>query len=172
MIRSVRGPFEGAADIFAQVEALPGFKAADTILVYWSIPGEVETHEFIARWHGTKRIVLPKVCGEGIMELREYAPEYMQEGYRGIMEPSDSAPLVPASEIGFAVIPGMAFDRSGGRLGRGKGYYDRLLPSLICLKAAVAYGHQLVEEVPVEAHDVRMDMVITPNNSYICNSEA
>lgn len=169
-IRSFSGPFEGADRVWQRIETISGFSDSDIVLLYWSIPGEVDTHDFIRRWYGRKRIVLPKVVDD-MLELRVYSPEHMVEGYRGILEPSDAAPLVNAEDIGFAVVPGMAFDADGGRLGRGKGYYDRLLPSLRCPKAAVAYAHQLVDKVPMEEHDVRMDMVITPNNSYICKSD-
>lgn len=169
-IRQFQGPFEGSEMVWRKIEAISGFSDSDIVLLYWSIPGEVDTHELLRRWTGRKRIVLPKVAGD-LLELREYSPQYMAEGYRGILEPSAEAPLVRADEIGFAVIPGVAFDADGGRLGRGKGYYDRLLPSLRCVKAAVAFDHQMVEAVPMEEHDVRMDMVITPNNCYLCTSD-
>jgi len=170
LIRNAPGPFEGADRIWQRLETISGFQDSDIVLLYWSIPGEVETQDFIRRWYGSKRIALPKVVGD-VLELREFSPEQMVEGYRGILEPSGEAPLIAASDIDFAVVPGMAFDVRGGRLGRGKGYYDRLLPSLSCPKAAVAFGHQLVDMVPMEEHDVRMDMVITPNNCYLCTSD-
>lgn len=166
-IRNAAGPFPGSDLIWKRIETISEFKDSDIVLLYWSIPGEVDTHDFIRRWYGKKKIVLPKVAGD-TLELREYSPENMEEGYRGILEPSGDAPLVQAAAIGFAVVPGMAFDVGGGRLGRGKGYYDRLLPSLGCIKAAVAFRHQMVDAVPMEEHDVRMDMVITPNNCYLC----
>ena len=166
-IRGFEGPFAGSSEIFARIETISGFQHSDIVLLYSAIPGEVETAAFIEKWHRSKRIVLPKVVGD-ILELRLYSPDKVSVGYRGILEPSDDAAQVDPSEVGFAVIPGMAFDRAGHRLGRGKGYYDRLLPSLSCMKVAVAYGHQLVDSVPVEPHDVPVDMVITPNYSYIC----
>lgn len=166
-IRKYSGPFEGSDDIFAIIETMSVFQDSDVVLLYSSIPGEVRTDAFIEKWAANKTIVLPKVNGD-ILELRKYDPEHLERGYRGIAEPDGQSPLVKASEIGFAIIPGMAFDARGGRLGRGKGYYDRLLPELECPKAGVAYAHQLVEAVPMEEHDVRMDMVITPNNCYIC----
>lgn len=169
-IRNAQGPFHGSEQIWQTIETISGFKDSDIVLLYWSIPGEVDTHDFIRRWYGKKRIVLPKVAGD-VLELREYSPDRMVEGYRGILEPSAEAPSVDAGDIRFAVIPGMAFDCGGGRLGRGKGYYDRLLPSLACVKAGVAFPHQLVGKVPMEAHDVPMDMVITPNNCYLCSSD-
>ena len=100
------------------------------------------------------------------LEIREYIPEDMQEGYRGIMEPSPQAPIV--TEVDLVVVPGMAFDAKGNRLGRGGGFYDRLLPSLTCPKVGVCRQNQLVEEVPVQEWDQKVDIVITPSNCYIC----
>ena len=168
-IRSFKGPFGGSEIIFDKLETISGFKDSDIVLLYSAIAGEPQTEAFIRKWHGVKRLVLPKVVGD-VLELREYSPETVSPGYKGILEPSDMARKVDPVEVQFAIIPGMAFDRSGHRMGRGKGYYDRLLPELHCTKAGVAFRHQLVEEVPVEDHDEPVDMVITPNNLYICNS--
>lgn len=166
-IRSFPGPFEGSERVMEKIETISGFLDSDIVLLYCSIPGEVETLAFIRKWAETKTIALPRVAGDNL-EIREYRPDCLVAGYRGILEPSDEAPLLDASKIGFAVIPGVAFDPEGHRLGRGKGYYDRLLPSLDCPKAGVAFDHQLVARVPVEDHDISMDMVITPNYSYLC----
>jgi len=157
-------------DLFGKMESVSVFDNADTVLLYASIPGEISSWDAIEKWSGFKRIVLPVVVGD-CLELREYCRDLLVPGYRGILEPSAESRLVKPSEIGFAVIPGVAFDRFGHRLGRGKGYYDRLLPSLPCVKAGVCYDHQIVDTVPVEAHDISMDMVFSPNYSYICNLE-
>lgn len=166
-MRSLPQDLPGSEAALARLETISGFCNSDIVLLYSSIPGEIRTLDFIRKWSGFKRIVLPKVAGED-MELREYDPAKVQEGYRGIMEPSAEAALICPEEIGFAVVPGLAFDRDGGRLGRGKGYYDRLLPRLCCPKAGIAFDERIVDEVPLEKHDVKMDMVITPNNLYIC----
>ena len=69
-------------------------------------------------------------------------------------------PVVTGDEIDLAVIPGVAFDRYGHRLGRGKGYYDRLLPQIPAPKVGICFPFQLIEEVPAEAFDFRMDTII------------
>jgi len=153
--------------LWKRLESLPGFEKAKTILMFWSIPGEPFTHDFIATLSKNKRVVLPRVVGEDL-ELRLYDADRMIPGFRGILEPGPDAVLVEPSEIDFAIIPGLAFDADGRRLGRGKGYYDRLLPSLICPKAGVCPDSHIVKEVPMEAHDIPVDVVITPNNLYIC----
>ena len=151
--------------IWSQVEDLPEFQTAQSVLLYWSMPSEVDTHSFLERWYGRKKLYLPKVAGEAL-EIREYIPEDLAEGYRGIMEPSSQAPSV--AEVDLAIVPGMAFDAAGGRLGRGGGFYDRLLPSLACPKVGVCRQGQLVEEVPMQVWDQKVDIVITPSNCYIC----
>ena len=151
--------------VWEQVESLPEFIGAESVLLYWSMPSEVGTHAFARRWYGRKRLYLPRVEGE-VLEIREYSPDGLVEGYRGIMEPSPQAPCV--SEVDLAIVPGLAFDAKGGRLGRGGGFYDRLLPSLHCPKVGVCRQGQLVDEVPMQAWDQKVDIVITPSNCYIC----
>lgn len=166
--RRIRGSVGDAArdvSIWQQLESLPEFAKADSVLLYWSMPSEAGTHSFLKRWYGRKKLYLPRVAGE-TLEIREYIPEDMQEGYRGIMEPSPQAPIV--TEVDLVVVPGMAFDAKGNRLGRGGGFYDRLLPSLTCPKVGVCRQNQLVEEVPVQEWDQKVDIVITPSNCYIC----
>lgn len=146
--------------IWTRVEALEEFAAADCILLYCSLPDEVSTEEFIARWQGRKRIVLPLVSGNSLL-LKEYVPGRMHSGFKFIQEPDADLPDVPASEIGFAVIPGVAFDAEGYRLGRGRGFYDRLLPSLSCPCYGVCWSCQLVSDLPRDSWDIRLSGVIS-----------
>jgi len=166
LMRSL-GPDSDPGSLWQRLESLPQFQEARTVLMYWSIPGEPFSHNFVAELSSRKRVVLPRVVGERL-ELRLYDATLMVPGYRGILEPGPDAQIVPPSEIDFAVIPGVAFDRRGGRLGRGKGYYDRTLPSLLCPKAGVCPDSHVIGTVPLQSHDIPVDMVITPNNLYIC----
>ena len=161
-------PSGDSAAIWRKIEALPAFLEASSVLLFWSIEGEPDTHAFISRACREKRVLLPRVT-DGALEIVEYSPDRMVPGYRGIMEPDASSVCANPDEVDFAVIPGMAFDPSGRRLGRGKGCYDRFLPLLHCLKAGVCDDSHIVDEVPVEDHDIPVDLVITPNNLYICN---
>lgn len=144
---------------WAEVEALPEFRRAHTVLLYMALPDEVPTSAFIARWHSEKRIVLPVVDGESLL-LREYRAEYMAPGWKGILEPRPEAPLVSPSEIDLALIPGVAFDRCGGRLGRGRGFYDRLLPQLGCPVIGLCQQWRIVPHVPREPWDAPVDGVV------------
>lgn len=149
-----------SAGIWKQVESDTSFRSARTVLAYYSIAGEPDTHSVLEKWHSMgKRVALPVVVGEYLI-LKEYDPRKMVQGAFNIMEPSVDAGQINPSEIDFAVIPGVAFDAAGNRLGHGKGYYDRLLPELSCVKCGVAFAEAVVDELPCEAWDCPMDLVI------------
>lgn len=137
----------------------------DTVLLYWSIDGEVSTHALVERLHKEgHRVLLPRVASDTEITLHTYASrEQMRSGVWGIMEPDtpsvDIATLDGGRNI-VAVVPGMAFDADGRRLGHGKGYYDRLLKQVPYIyKVGLCYDWQMVEEVPTGEYDVRMDRV-------------
>ncbi len=94
--------------------------------------------------------------------------EELVPGAFGVMEPRDSAIAADGSPFDLILVPGMAFDRSGGRLGRGKGYYDRYLAAASGFKAGVCFDDQVVGEIPREAHDVPMDALVTPSGIILC----
>lgn len=141
----------------------PRLKKAHTIMLYYSLPDEVDTHTVIdSLLMNGKTILLPRVTGEETMELRRYTgPRDLSLGAYGIMEPTGNV-FDDYQSVDLAVVPGMAFDMSGNRMGRGRGYYDRLLPLLKhTYKIGVCFPFQLVESVPHDVYDVRMDEVIT-----------
>lgn len=148
------------SDVMAAVEALPRFAAAQTLALYAALPDEIPTRGMIDRWSRSKRVVLPVVDG-GRMSFREYSGR-LATGAFGIAEP-DGREVEPA-EIDLMIVPGAAFDRAGRRLGRGGGFYDRYLSSpraAAIYKIGVCLPCRLVGEVPAEAHDTPMDIVIT-----------
>lgn len=148
-------------NVCRQLLAHPRVMEADTVVLYWSLPDEVSTHDLIAHLHAQgKTILLPKVTGETTMELRRYdGPSSLAMGSFGIMEPQ--GPVVTCvPEGGVALIPGMAFTRDGCRMGRGRGYYDRLLQRMPYIyKIGVAWPFQILQQIPCDEHDVRMDDV-------------
>lgn len=152
----------------------PLLAEAQTILAYYALPDEVDTHalldELVAEG---KTVLLPKVLDEETMELRRYTGrDSLQEGAYHIMEPItggrffcyDDLTKEPSpcymSRIDIALIPGLAFDAQGHRLGRGKGYYDRFLTAFKGQTIGVCFDFQKVAEVPVDAHDVSVDTVV------------
>ncbi|MFW5707213.1 MAG: 5-formyltetrahydrofolate cyclo-ligase [Bacteroidota bacterium] len=146
--------------IFQQVESLPVFRTAKTILLYWSLPDEVHTHDFVAKWYKQKKILLPIVKGDEL-ELRHFTGlDCLQKGEAfGILEPYKGAPS-SGNDIELGIIPGVAFDSKGNRLGRGKAYYDKLLRKKRFFSVGVCFHFQMVEKVPVESSDIPVDRVI------------
>lgn len=143
-----------------RIEALSEFRESDTVMGYWSMDDEVYTHDFVRKWSGRKKIILPSVKGDGL-ELRVFkGMQTMQpgEGY-GIPEPAGAA-FTKTDEIGLIIVPGVAFDKDCNRLGRGKGYYDKLLKTASCTKIGVCFDFQVFPELPVDKYDIRMDRVI------------
>ena len=144
-----------------QVEALEAFRRASTVLLYWSMEDEVQTHDFVNRWYKEKRVLLPCVDGDDL-RLRQYTgPECLKAGEQcGIGEPTGPE-YTDLDSVELIIVPGVAFDRTGNRMGRGRGFYDRLLKSTPnAYKVGVAFDFQVVDSVPVEEFDVKMDKVI------------
>lgn len=147
--------------IFECVAASPRFAAARCVGLFCSLADEPDTAAALEAWSRRKRIVVPRVEGEE-MRFYDYDPATMLRGAFGIAEPGPGAALCRPGEIDLIVVPGVAFTRSGARLGRGRGYYDRYLsqPGVHAAKIGVCYAHQLVDTLSVEPHDVGMDRVV------------
>lgn len=148
--------------IMARVEQLAQFQQAETVLLYWSMEDEVQTHDFVDRWHTRKRILLPCVDGDDLL-LRQYTgPDCLVAGEQfGIGEPTGEI-YSDYDSIQLIIVPGMAFDRHNNRMGRGRGFYDRLLKNAFkAFKVGVAFDFQMVELVPTESFDVPMDAVVS-----------
>lgn len=146
-----------------QIEQLPAFRKASSFAVYHALPDEVQTAAFIERWADQKAIYLPVICGEDI-QLHLYRKESaLMPGAFGILEPiPEQREVNPTPDL--MLIPGVAFDRELNRMGRGKGYYDRLLkePELKdTLRIGVCFSFQLVDRVPVSTDDITMHMLVT-----------
>ena len=137
------------------------FREAKTILLYYSLKDEVQTHAFIDKWSKIKNILLPVVVGDKL-ELRRYTGRQdLQVGAYNIEEPTGEV-FTDYDTIDVAIIPGVAFDSAGNRLGRGKGYYDRLLPKLNATRTiGICFSFQVFDEIPVEEHDRKMDHILT-----------
>lgn len=137
------------------------FQKASCIALYHAIPGEVETASFIADWHMQKKILLPVVNGNDLQFSHYTGEECLQAGTFGILEPCGE--IIPGieKEIDLMIVPGVAFDRQLNRLGRGKGYYDRILSTVNAFKIGLCFHFQLFPEIPTEVFDERMDCIVT-----------
>jgi len=135
---------------------------ADTILMYYSLNDEVNTHSLIDKLLSQgKKILLPYVIDEENIEIREYNSPYdLRQGAYGIMEPTGHS-YCNIEDIDVALIPGMSFDKDKNRLGRGKGYYDRFLKRIPgAYKIGVCFEFQKQGNIPTGKYDVRMDEII------------
>jgi len=145
--------------------ALPEFEKAKTIMLYYGVNNEVETRNLIEKALALgKRIVLPATNFEkGTMKPVELSSlDKLVETEKGLLEPKLEKE-VEVEEIELVVVPGVSFDSQGGRIGRGKGFYDSLLRKTSTKIALVGlcFEENLEENIPIESHDVKMDIVIT-----------
>jgi len=147
--------------------SLREFMDAKIVFFYASFKSEVETFAMIKETlKMNKRLVLPKVRKEehGVMLYEIKDINELSTGYMGIPEPSSLKEYsLSLDEVDLIVIPGVAFDYAGNRLGYGGGYYDMLLAQRKKRSPiiALAYDEQLVDKIPSEPHDVKVDMIIT-----------
>ena len=154
-----------AADaVFTQLEKMAAFVMADRILMYNSLPDELSTRDFIDKWAARKHFFLPRVNGVDL-DVLPYDRTRMHLGAFRIEEP-DGDDVVDVDSLDLIVVPAVAYDSKGNRVGRGKGYYDRLLPRAHAVTIGVAYDFQLFASVDVEPHDCPVDIVITPSGIY------
>ena len=152
--------------VFDRLEQSAAFLLAENILLYHSLPDELSTREFLDKWSGRKHFFLPRVNGVNL-DILPYDRSHMALGAFHIEEPQgdDTADI---NSIELIVVPAIAYDKRGNRVGRGKGYYDRLLQSTAATKIGVGYDFQLIsEDIPVEPHDVAVDIVITDRRRLV-----
>lgn len=146
--------------------SFPEFKKANAIAFYVSMENEVDTKALIDEALATgKKVVVPVIAGDDL-EFYSIADRLadLAEGPYGILQPDiDRTKPFIKKEIDLVIVPGVAFDKDGKRLGRGRGFYDRFLKTLPrrAKKIALAYDLQIVENLPVMPHDVPVDKVIT-----------
>jgi len=144
------------------------FLESKIALLYVSGANEVQTKNIIKRAYSYNKIVVlpafdPKTIEMELMKVDKFSQE-LKPGPRGVPEPkADCCKIVPIDRIDIAIIPGIAFDEKGGRIGTGRGYYDRLIPKLAITtrKVALTLEEQIIPQVPMESHDKHVDIIIT-----------
>ena len=145
--------------ILNKLEQHPDFIRAQRVMLYNALPDEVQTQAFLEKWHLCKTIILPTVVGDDIIPVEYGKDTTFAVGDFNILEPQNEP---YTGDFDLMVVPGVAFDRQGNRIGRGKGYYDRFLcQHLEVPRIGICFDFQLVDEVPTEPLDIRMDEVIT-----------
>jgi len=156
--------FRAAALIQASLTALPEYAAAGSLALYAAFRGEVPTAGMIREaLSAGKKVLLPAVEKSGLVFRRIGCDADMVPGRFGIPEPGAGCRPAPVESIDLFVIPGVAFDLQGHRVGYGRGYYDRALHRFESggKLVGICYDFQLVDEIAGEPHDVIMDRVIT-----------
>lgn len=153
-----------AQRVFKRLESLAAFAMSNRILIYNSLPDELSTRSFIDRWQSKKRFFLPRVNGIDL-DILPYDRTRLHMGAFRIEEPMGDDTEQPDS-MEMIIVPAVAFDRRGNRVGRGKGYYDRLLSRTKALRIGVAYEFQIVDDFIAEPHDIPVDIVITESAIY------
>ncbi|MFM1770638.1 MAG: hypothetical protein RJA22_3167 [Verrucomicrobiota bacterium] len=155
-----------AADLRERLLAQPAWRQARAILLYAPAPEEPDVWPLLdCALREGRTVALPRHDpGSDTYHaavIRDPAADLVP-GRFGLREPGPDCPEIPLNRLDLALVPGVGFALNGARLGRGKGYFDRLLPGLTGLKCGVAFDCQLVPALPVEAHDAGVDVVLTP----------
>lgn len=153
-----------AQRVFEHLERTAAFMLAEHILMYHSLPDELSTHEFLNRWSGRKNFYLPRVNGVNL-DILPYDRSRMHLGAFNIEEPTGDE-TADINDIELIIVPGVAYDKRGNRIGRGKGFYDRLLQDSHAVTIGVAYHCQLVDDIEPDEYDVPVDYVITEQGIY------
>jgi len=158
--------------IAAHVCALPSFCVSHTVMVYMALPQEVQTMPIITQARqAQKRVTVPVIRGQGLVAVAlSEPPTQLRRGRFGILEPCGPQRVIHPQEIGCIAVPGIAFDTRGGRLGFGKGYYDRFLRQLpaTTYRCGLAFGIQVVPYVPQAPHDICMHGIVTEQGCIPC----
>ena len=150
--------------VVKQLAAVPAFVEAKLLVVYVSFGCEIETHALIRQLLTEGRHVCVPAFQDGkyfAVEIQDFDRDLIA-GKLNILEPK-LLRHTPVTRPDVWLVPGLAFDRKGNRLGRGRGYFDALLQHAPGIKIALTHDFQLLNEVPVEPHDVRMDFIVTEN---------
>lgn len=154
----------------ARVLAMPEVAAASAVLVYASLPEEVDTSALVSALAATGRVVaVPRVCGPREMTLHRIdSLEGLRPGTCDIPEPDADTEAMSPDAFDVVIVPGVAFDRTCRRIGFGGGFYDTLLPRLRpeAFTVGLAFDEQLVDEVPCEEHDRPLDALVTPTTLH------
>jgi len=149
-----------SAIICSRLAATEEFRQARCIALYYALKDEVQTAGLAEEWYRSKQIALPALQGSHIIYKMYEGQGCLRRGEFGIYEPFGTQ-TIDLENIDLIVAPGVAFDRSGARIGRGGGYYDRLLTDFHKPVIGLCYRFQMLDAITVEAHDRKMTSVIT-----------
>lgn len=157
-------------DLIVHISSLPAWKKAKTVLMYLGIKSEFDPTPLVeAALSMDKTVVLPRIQrAENRLEIRQVRSlnEDLVSGVWGLKEPNPlRCPEIEPARLDCILVPGVAFDLQGNRMGYGAGFYDRLLsdPELVAPRIAACFPEQLVDSIPTEAHDLPVDTLVMPD---------
>lgn len=149
-------------EIILNLKKLKEFKKARRIACYISFGNEVYTHGLIKEFLNKKEILVPFVDREKKELKLSYIKDWkeLHQGAYGILEPKKEF-LKIRNDVDLILVPGIAFDERGHRIGYGEGYFDRLLSKIDAVKIGLAYEFQILKEIPYEEHDEKVDIIVS-----------
>jgi 5-formyltetrahydrofolate cyclo-ligase len=174
--KQIRAALEKISPAVRAVESIelcvrlkPQLQSARTILFFAPLPGEIDVWPLLEESvPAGKTVALPQFDPATqtyrARRLENPAGEIVP-GKFGVREPASSCVEIPLAKFDLILVPGVAFDLSGNRLGRGKGFYDRLLAKISGVKCGVGYDFQLLGKIPAELHDAKVNFILTPARS-------
>ncbi len=147
------------------------FNSAKTIMVFVPIKNEPETRSIIEKaWQQNKRVCVPLTDFSSNeifpIEINDFSE--LEEKKFGLLEPKNTVKKIDASEIDLVLVPGIAFDKKGNRVGYGKGFFDRFLEKTNCCTIGLCFEQHLEKKLPVEPHDKRVKKIITEKRVLEC----
>ncbi|MCL2837997.1 MAG: 5-formyltetrahydrofolate cyclo-ligase [Oscillospiraceae bacterium] len=160
---------ESSAKICERVIKLPQFSECDAIFTYQSFGSEVDTQLLIEQaWDAGKKVCIPKIAGKRKMDF--YCIEKgqpLKANKYGILEPTDDCELAFPNKKSMFVIPGLAFDKNGYRIGYGAGFYDIYLAEReVLAKIGICFDLQIVDDAYPDSHDIPVSVIVTEKNVY------
>ncbi len=169
---TIEAKVDASHAICERLKAIASIELADTIFAYLSLDDEVNLTPLLTDWISESRTVgVPLVAWEentmraGVLPSLE--PDSLVETRHGLLEPTIRHPI-PAEYVDVMIVPGVGFDSCGNRLGRGGGFYDRYLEvSRPPVVIGVAFDEQILDALPIESHDQKMNAVVTPSTTLL-----
>jgi len=142
------------------------------IMAYWPLPDEVQIQEWIIKNSSRYTILLPVIQENELVVIPFTGIDSMQKVPPfGILEPTGET-FHNIDKIKIIIVPGMAFDKNGFRMGRGKGYYDKFLPKTKAIRVGICFDFQLMDTIPINEFDAQMDYIITEDEILTINKKA
>ena len=159
-----------ASGLIAQrLIALSAWRNRKTVMTFLTINSEVETTPLVERlWQEGKTVIVPKVEGKKLLCCKLSSWDELAPGTFSVPEPVEPLVVEPA-QLELVLVPALAFDPAGRRLGYGAGFFDRLLKKTSALRVGLAFDLQIADRLPEEANDCRVEMIITEKRTIVCS---